>query len=94
MQIEEAGEPVTENETETDSGESLMCNKVIRKNRKLLTHIETKSEVGVAVTEYQRDILHHIAYKAIGKPALKNICPSLQLFDGTKVRALGQCQSQ
>lgn len=81
-----------------ESDDSLMCVQVVRKNKKLLSAIATG--VGGKETEiqYQLDtgascnVFNYEDYCAIGKPKLKDKCPSLQLFDGSTVKAMGQCQ--
>ena len=85
-------------DSEAESDESLMCVQVVKKNRKLLVSIETKTGTTTHTIQYQLDtgascnIFNYRDYCTQGKPTLMNNCPSLQLFDGSKVKALGQCE--
>jgi hypothetical protein len=86
-------------ETETDSDESLMCIQVVRMNRKLLSTIETSYGKKKSSIQYQLDtgascnIFNYQDYCALGRPPLNlNKRPTLQLFDGSSTRPLGQCE--
>ena len=85
-------------ESADESDESLMCLQVVKKNRKLLSTIETRADNVQSDIQYQLDtgascnIFNYQDYCTLGKPNLSDNCPSLQLFDGSKVKAMGECQ--
>ena len=85
-------------EESDESEESLLCIQVVRKNKKLMTTVNTKAGDSRKQTVFQLDtgascnILNYSDYADLGKPTLDNTRTQLRQFDGTTTRALGGCE--